>query len=177
MAHAMLARERERLKRLNRSQPRQVQLGVMLEVPSLLFDLDQLFERVDFVSVGTNDLMQFMFAVDRENMLVSNRFDPLHPSFLRPLRRVAEAAQRSGKKASICGEMAGRPLEALALLGLGFRSFSMSPSNVGPIKALVRAVNLDALERFVLERLETVEKARSLRTELSEFAAVHDLSF
>jgi phosphotransferase system enzyme I (PtsP) len=177
MAHAMLARERERLKRLNRSQPRQVQLGVMLEVPSLLFDLDQLFERVDFVSVGTNDLMQFMFAVDRENTLVSNRFDPLHPSFLRPLRRVAEAAQRSGKKASICGEMAGRPLEALALLGLGFRSFSMSPSNVGPIKALVRAVNLDALERFVLERLETVEKARSLRTELSEFAAVHDLSF
>ncbi|MCZ8185175.1 MAG: phosphoenolpyruvate--protein phosphotransferase [Beijerinckiaceae bacterium] len=177
MAQAMLARERERLRRLNRSQPRQVQLGVMLEVPSLLFDLDQVFERVDFVSVGTNDLMQFMFAVDRENALVASRFDALHPSFLRPLRRVAEAARRSGKTASICGEMAGKPLEALALLGLGFRSFSMSPSNVGPIKALVRAVDLEAVERFVQERLDSPDRARNLRAELAEFAAAHDLSF
>jgi phosphotransferase system enzyme I (PtsP) len=177
LAQAMLARERERLKRLNRSQPRQVQLGVMLEVPSLLFDLDRMFERVDFVSIGTNDLMQFMFAVDRENPLVAARFDTMHPSFLRPLRRVAEMARKTGKKVSICGEMAGKPLEALALLGLGFRSFSMAPSNVGPIKALVQAVDLARLEAFVTTRLDQPEQARNLRAELAEFAAANDLSF
>lgn len=177
LAQAMLARERERLKRLNRSQPRQVQLGVMLEVPSLLFDLERMFERVDFVSIGTNDLMQFMFAVDRENPLVAARFDTMHPSFLRPLRRVAEMARKTGKKVSICGEMAGKPLEALALLGLGFRSFSMAPSNVGPIKALVQAVDLGRLEAFVTARLDQPEHARNLRAELAEFAAANDLSF
>ena len=176
-ARAMLARERERLRRLNQNGPKQVHLGVMLEVPSLLFDLDRLFAAVDFISIGTNDLMQFMFAADRENARVSTRFDTLHPSFLRALARVAQLSQETGKPVSLCGEMAGRPIEALALLGLGFRSFSMSPSNIGPVKALVRGIDIAALETFVRGRLDTAFDAAGLRADLTEFAAAHDLSF
>jgi len=149
----------------------------MLEVPSLLFDLERIIDRVDFISIGTNDLMQFMFAVDRDNTLVSTRFDPLHPAFLRALGRVATLANERGKRVSICGEMAGKPLEAMALLGLGFRSFSMSPSGIGPIKALVRAIDVKALEEFVATRLaEGVEAAR-MRADLADFASTKELSF
>jgi phosphotransferase system enzyme I (PtsP) len=176
-AQAMLARERERIRRLGQSGPRQVQLGVMLEVPSLLFDLDRIFERADFVSIGTNDLMQFMFAVDRENPRVAARFDALHPSFLRALAKVPAIAKARGKPVSICGEMAGRPIEALALLGLGYRSFSMSPSNIGPVKALVRAVDLGKLEALMRARLDNPTDPAIMRAELTEFAAAHDLSF
>ncbi|KAF0227986.1 MAG: phosphotransferase system enzyme I [Beijerinckiaceae bacterium] len=176
-ARGMLNRERERLRRLNQNGPRQVHLGVMLEVPSLLFDLDRLFAAVDFVSIGTNDLMQFMFAADRENARVATRFDTLHPSFLRALASVARLSRETGKPVSICGEMAGRPIEALALLGLGFRSFSMSPSNIGPVKALVRGVDIGKLETFVRGKLETAFDGPTLRADLTEFAAAHDLSF
>ncbi|MCA0400693.1 MAG: phosphoenolpyruvate--protein phosphotransferase [Proteobacteria bacterium] len=176
-ARAMLARERERQRRLGQQGPRQIQLGVMLEVPSLLFDLERVFEAVDFISIGTNDLMQFMFAVDRENALVAGRFDTLHPSFLAALKRVADLAKRTGKRVSICGEMAGRPIEALALIGLGFRSFSMSPSNIGPIKALVRGIEIGGIEAFMAEKLAQGFEAASIRAQLTEFAAAHDLSF
>jgi phosphotransferase system enzyme I (PtsP) len=176
-ARAMFARERERLRRLGQTGPRQVHLGVMLEVPSLLFDLERVFDQVDFVSIGTNDLMQFMFAVDRENARVATRFDPLHPSFLKALARVPVIAAEKGKPVSICGEMAGKPIEALALLGLGFRAFSISPSNIGPIKALVRAVDIGALQSLVWSRLERGSDPARLRADLAEFAAAHDLAF
>ncbi|MCA1952633.1 MAG: phosphoenolpyruvate--protein phosphotransferase [Hyphomicrobiales bacterium] len=176
-ARAMFLRERERLRRLGQSGPKQVHLGVMLEVPSLLFDLERVFDQVDFVSIGTNDLLQFMFAVDRENPRVATRFDPLHPSFLKALARVPALATEKGKPVSICGEMAGKPIEALALLGLGFRAFSISPSNIGPIKALVRAVDIGALEALVWSRLERGSDPARLRADLAEFAAAHDLAF
>lgn len=176
-ARAMLLRERERQKRLSQAGPKQVHLGVMLEVPSLLFDLERIIDRVDFISIGTNDLMQFMFAVDRDNALVSTRFDPLHPAFLRALGSVAALANERGKRVSICGEMAGKPLEAMALLGLGFRSFSMSPSGIGPIKALVRAIDVEALQEFVATRLAEGVEASRMRADLAGFASAAELSF
>ncbi len=176
-ARAMLMRERERQKRLSQAGPKQVHLGVMLEVPSLLFDLERIIDRVDFISIGTNDLMQFMFAVDRDNALVSARFDALHPAFLRALGRVAALATEKGKRVSICGEMAGKPLEAMALLGLGFRSFSMSPTGIGPIKALVRAIEVKALQEFVAARLAEGVEASKMRADLAEFASANELSF
>ena len=176
-AQAMLTRERERMRRLGQTGPKQVHLGIMLEVPSLLFDLERVFAAVDFVSIGTNDLMQFTFAVDRENAMVANRFDTLHPSFLRALARVAALSHETGKPVSICGEMAGKPIEVLALLGLGFRSFSMSPSSIGPVKALVRAIDLQALEKVVHGKLGTPFSAAEMRAELAAFAAANDLSF
>jgi len=176
-ARAMLMRERERQKRLSQAGPKQVHLGVMLEVPSLLFDLERIIDRVDFISIGTNDLMQFMFAVDRDNALVSARFDALHPAFLRALGRVAALATQKGKRVSICGEMAGKPLEAMALLGLGFRSFSMSPTGIGPIKALVRAIEVKALQEFVAARLAEGVEASKMRADLAEFASANELSF
>jgi phosphotransferase system, enzyme I, PtsP len=176
-AKAMLQRERERQKRLGQNAPKQVHLGVMLEVPSLLFDIERVLDRVDFISIGTNDLMQFMFAVDRDNALVSARFDALHPAFMRALGHVAKLSAEKGKRVSICGEMAGKPIEALALLGLGFRSFSMSPTSIGPVKSLVRGVDIGQLQAFVAPRLEAGVDGGRLRADLTEFAAAHDLTF
>jgi phosphotransferase system enzyme I (PtsP) len=176
-ARAMLQRERERQRKLGHNGPKQVHLGVMLEVPSLLFDIERVFERVDFVSIGTNDLMQFMFAADRDNALVSTRFDTLHPAFLRALRQVAEIAARTGKRVSICGEMAGKPIECLALLGLGFRSFSMSPTAIGPLKSLVRGIEVGKLEAFLALRMAEGCDAATIRADLTGFVAAHDVSF
>lgn len=175
-AKAMLGRERERQRRLGQPGPRTVQLGVMLEVPSLLFDLDRLFERADFISIGTNDLMQFMFAVDRDNAMVSSRFDPLHPSFLRALGKVAQKAKATGVPVSICGEIAGRPTEALALIALGFRAFSVSPSGIGPFKAMLQAVEIAAVEPVVREAMASGLDAASLRQKLRPFLPKGELA-
>jgi phosphotransferase system enzyme I (PtsP) len=175
-AKAMLQRERDRQRRLNQPGPRQVQLGVMLEVPSLLFDLDRVFDRADFISIGTNDLMQFMFAVDRDNAMVSNRFDPLHPAFLRALKSVADRAQKSGVPVSICGEIAGRAHEALALIGLGFRSFSVSPSGIGPFKSLIKDLRVSDLVPVLDHALAEGLGPTQLRQKLKPFLPKGELS-
>ena len=117
----------------------------MIEVPSLLFQLDELFRVVDFVSVGSNDLMQFMMASDRGNTRLAGRFDPLNPAFLRALRMIARAADAAGKPVTLCGEIAGRPLDAMALAAIGFRSLSMASAAIGPVKAMIRALDLQPL--------------------------------
>ncbi|MCA3597382.1 MAG: phosphoenolpyruvate--protein phosphotransferase [Methylobacterium sp.] len=175
-AKAMLGRERERQRRLGQPGPKTVQLGVMLEVPSLLFDLDRVFEKADFISIGTNDLMQFMFAVDRDNAMVSNRFDPLHPSFLRALGKVADKAKATGTPVSICGEIAGRPAEALALIALGFRSFSVSPSGIGPFKAMLQGLEIAAVEPMVREGVAVGLDAPALRQKLKPFLPKGELA-
>ena len=101
----------------------------------------------DFVSVGSNDLMQFLFAADRGNMRVSERFDALNPAALKALKLIADAANRHEVPLTLCGEMAGRPLEAMALIGLGFRSISMAPASVGPVKAMVLSLDAGNLAR------------------------------
>ncbi|MFN3869190.1 MAG: phosphoenolpyruvate--protein phosphotransferase [Hyphomicrobiaceae bacterium] len=139
---ALFDRELGLIRRKGLPSPERVKLGAMFEVPSLLFELDALLKSVDFLSIGSNDLLQFMFAADRTNARVASRYDPLSVAPLRALKSVADACRGHGVPLTICGEMAGRPLEAMALIALGFRSVSMAPSSVGPIKAMI--LSLDA---------------------------------
>jgi phosphotransferase system enzyme I (PtsP) len=147
----------------------------MVEVPSLLFEIDEIAREADFLSVGSNDLMQFLFAADRENRFVADRFDPLSAGALRALKTIAEAGRRAHCPVTVCGEMGGRPLEALALIALGFRSFSMTPSAVGPVKAM--ALNLDAAaaQAHMDGLLQEVSGAASLRPALKAFASAVDV--
>jgi phosphotransferase system enzyme I (PtsI) len=117
-----------------------VPVGVNLEVPSAAVVADLLAPEVDFFSVGTNDLIQYLLAVDRTDPRVSALYEPLHPAVLRTLGRIAAAAEAHGRPLSVCGEMAGQPLEAVLLVGLGFRSLSMAPSAIPRVKEVVRAV-------------------------------------
>jgi phosphotransferase system enzyme I (PtsP) len=172
-ARALLERERSHLIRHGHAMPRSLKFGAMLEVPSLLFDLEAVLRRVDFLSIGTNDLMQFMFAVDRDNRRVATRFDPLHPSLLRALRLVFTAAAAARKPVTVCGEMAGRPLEALALVALGGRSLSMSASAIGPVKAMILRLDPAAARAIIDEALDHGDSSASLRARLGAFAAAH----
>ncbi|RXZ64146.1 phosphoenolpyruvate--protein phosphotransferase [Pelagerythrobacter rhizovicinus] len=137
------------LRKQKKMLPEAIHFGAMLEVPALAEVLDQLLPRISFLSVGTNDLTQFLFAADRANPKLAERYDWLSPAILRFLRRVAQATVGSGVDLGICGEMGGRRLEALALLGLGFRRLSITPVSVGPIKEIVRQVDLRELEKAV----------------------------
>ncbi|HEY6816933.1 MAG TPA: phosphoenolpyruvate--protein phosphotransferase [Croceibacterium sp.] len=130
------------LKRCRKTLPEAIRYGVMLEVPSLAEMLDVLIPRVSFISVGTNDLTQFLFAADRGNPKLAERYDWLSPAILRFLRRVVAATVGQPVHLGVCGEMGGRRLEALALLGLGITRLSITPAAVGPIKELVRKVDL-----------------------------------
>ena len=165
---AMFDRELGVVRRKGMPSPERVRLGAMLEVPSLLFELDDLFKTVDFVSIGSNDLMQFLFAADRTNARVASRYDVLSPAPLRALKSITEAGLRHGVPVTVCGEMAGRPLEVMALIGLGFRSISMAPSSAGAVKAMI--LSLDAAEiSGELERL-IARGERNIRHALVRFA-------
>ena len=140
----------------------------MLEVPALAEVLEQLVGRVSFLSVGTNDLTQFLFAADRANPKLAERYDWLSPAILRFLDRVAKGVAGSGIDLAVCGEMGGRRLEALALLGIGFRRLSITPAAVGPIKELVRKVDLNELTAVMGDWLRAPPP--SMRTALAEWA-------
>jgi phosphotransferase system enzyme I (PtsP) len=168
MARAVIDRELDLLRRRGMSDPTKVLLGAMIEVPSLLYELDALMPRVDFVSVGSNDLLQYLYAADRNNTRVAGRYDPLSAASLRALSTIAEAARRHDKPLSLCGEMAGRPLEALALIGLGYRSISMAPVSIGPVKSMVLSLDAGALQRWMGPLVKSNEG--SLRAQLKRFA-------
>ena len=170
-AKAIVAREQAHLERHGHPAADRVVLGTMIEVPALLFQLDELFAAVDFVSVGSNDLMQFFMASDRGNTRLAGRFDPLSPSFLRALREVARRAAAADKLAALCGEMAGRPVEAMALAAIGFRTLSMASSAIGPVKAMVRALELAPIAGRVNAMLDGRITASEIRTELQAWAA------
>jgi len=174
-AKAISLRELAHLQRHGHAAPTDVQLGAMVEVPSLLWELDAIAARADFLSVGSNDLVQYMYAADRDNTRVSKRYDTLSTPVMRALERIAAAGKRAGKTVTLCGEMGGRPLEALALLALGYRSLSMSPSSVGPVKAMILAVNLEEVEVFLASLLAKEDGAPSLRENLREFAAAREI--
>ena len=125
--------------------PLHVRYGVMLEVPALAEQLDLLLPMIDFMSVGTNDLTQFLFAADRSNPKLADRYDWLSPAVLRFLARVAEAANAAGVPISVCGEMGGRTLEALALVAIGIERLSITPAAIGPVKAMIRSAELGPL--------------------------------
>jgi phosphotransferase system enzyme I (PtsP) len=174
-ARAILELELERAWRRDATRPPQaLAVGIMLEVPALLFQLDALLPLVDFVSVGTNDLMQFFFAADRGHPRLSDRYDPLSPAVLRALKGVVRACAQHRVELSLCGEMAGQPVDAAALVGIGFRTLSMSPGSVGPVKAMLRSLHLGALESF-LAGLEA-SPSHSVRDRLRDFLGDHGVA-
>jgi phosphotransferase system enzyme I (PtsP) len=128
-------------------------LGVMIEVPSLLYQLPELAPLVDFWSVGTNDLTQYLLAVDRNNGRVADIYDAMHPAVLRALQQIIDAARRYAKPVSICGELAGDPVGVLVLLAMGYRRFSMNNSNIMRIKYIVRQSRTDELKKVFQEAL------------------------
>jgi phosphotransferase system enzyme I (PtsP) len=168
-ARALVDREIERARLVGMDRPRQVLVGAMLEVPSLAFMLPQLMRNADFVSIGSNDLLSFAFAVDRTNPRVARRYDNLNPAALTLIRLIVKSSAEAHGELSLCGEMAGRPLDAMALLGLGLRTLSMQPANIGPIKMMIRSMDLSEVGPFV-DRL-CGRTDHSLRTRLTAFAA------
>jgi phosphotransferase system enzyme I (PtsP) len=151
--------------------PASIRVGVMLEIPSLLFDMPALLKRVDFISVGSNDLLQFFFAADRSNDRVVSRYDVLSASVLRMMRFIFTSCEQAGVDVGFCGNMVTRPLEAMALMACGLRSLSVPPAAVGAIKQMVRSLNLadaTASMQMILEWDET-----SLRQHLQSYAKDH----
>lgn len=171
---AIVDAELDRAARRGHPVPKSLALGIMIEVPSLLFALDDLMPLLDFVSIGSNDLLQYLFAADRGNELVGNRFDTLSVPFLRALRTVVEAGQRHNVPVSLCGEMGGRPLEAIALIALGMRSLSMAPASIGPVKAMVLSLDAARAQAFVHPLLAATESG-SIRDGLARFAELEGL--
>jgi phosphotransferase system enzyme I (PtsP) len=169
-AREIVQREVARLIKHDHPQPSSIALGAMVEVPSLLFQLDELLKRADFISVGSNDLMQFLFAADRGNARVAGRFDPMSPAFLRVLAHIADRAKAAGKPVTLCGEIGARPLEAMALIGVGYRSLSMSPASIGPVKAALVEADAAELEAFVKPLVARADGEATLRGELQNFA-------
>ncbi len=149
-ARQMLKDEVERERRLGHKLPGALEIGAMLETPSLAYAPKEFFETADFISVGGNDLKQFFFAADRENETVRRRYDMLNASFLHFLCHIVDRCAETRTDLSFCGEDAGRPIEALTLAAIGFRTLSMRPASIGPVKHLIRRVNLTEL-RAVIE--------------------------
>ena len=167
-ARALVDREVAWATRRGRPAPSRLEVGAMIEAPSLLWHLDALLPLTDFVSIGTNDLMQYLFAADRGNSRVSDRYDVLSPPALRALSVVREACADTGTPVSVCGEIAGRPLEAFALIALGFERLSMPPAGIGPVKQMVLSCDRGAARRG----LETLAQssANSVRSEVEALA-------
>jgi phosphotransferase system enzyme I (PtsP) len=155
-------------RRRGRALPALLRVGAMIECPSLLWHLDALLPLTDFVSVGTNDLFQYMFAADRTNPLVSDRYDPLSPPALRALGEIQKKCADTGTPVSVCGELAGRPLEAFALLTLGFTRLSAPAGGVGPVKRMILSADLGAARRGMANLLGS--SAGSIRGELESLA-------
>ena len=174
-AKALVEVELTHLRRHGHELPERVEIGTMVEVPSLLFQLDELLERVDFLSVGSNDLMQFLYAADRGNPRVSDRFDTLSAPVLRALKDIADKAKKHGKPVALCGELASQPIGALVLAILGYRTLSLSPSAIGPVKALLLELDISKGEAAVLPCLEQPIGSVSIRDKLESFAAAEGL--
>jgi len=153
-AKQMVNIELQRLRNSQFAAPSELRLGAMIEVPSLLFELDQLLPLTDFVSIGSNDLVQFLTAADRANARVARRYDAISPPRLRAFKHIADAAKRHNKPLTMCGELAGRQIEALALMAVGIERLSMSASSVGQIKELVLSLDLKQLRSQLSEALD-----------------------
>jgi phosphotransferase system enzyme I (PtsP) len=166
---AIIERELAHMRRHGHPEPSKLMLGAMIEVPAMLWQLDGLAAVADFVSVGSNDLMQFMTASDRGNMLVAGRFDPLSRPFLRALRSIVRAVGNA-IPVTLCGELAGNPLAAMSLIGLGYRSLSMSAAAVGPVKAMALAVDAGKVTKLLNDLLDGGNENGTLRPALAAFA-------
>ena len=167
-AHAIFEAQRAWLAGRNKRLPTMVRYGAMLEVPALAEVLDILLPKLDFLSIGTNDLTQFMFAADRANPKLAERYDWLSPAILRFLARISRECDAYGVQVGVCGEMGGRTLEAMALIGLGIDRLSITPAAIGPVKAMIRSLDIAALRRTLPALL--VAPPADMRLALTDWA-------
>jgi phosphotransferase system, enzyme I, PtsP len=174
-ARELVERELTHLRRHGHKLPDEVQVGSMVEVPSLLYQLDELLERADFLSVGSNDLVQFLYAIDRGNPRVAARFDALSAPVLRALKEIADKGRTYGKPVTLCGELASHPIGAIALVAIGYRSLSLTPSAVGPVKATLLDLDCRKTAEFLLPLIEKPNSRKPIRARLEEFAAKEGL--
>ena len=172
-AKAIFEKQRDWIAGQGRALPLRIRYGTMLEVPALAETLDILLPKIDFLSIGTNDLTQFLFAADRANPRLAERYDWLSPAILRFLKRIASACSTANVPVTVCGEMGGRPLEAMALIALGIERLSITPAAVAPVKAMVRSLNLSAAREMITKLLE--HPPQNMRTALSDWARDHDV--
>ncbi len=177
MAREIIEYEMDVLRRFNHELPTTFKLGAMIEVPSILFQLDDFLKEVDFASVGSNDLFQFMLASDRGNANTANRFHPVSRPFVRALQTIVSGAARQKCELSLCGELAGRPLGAMMLVAIGFKSISMSAASIGPIKSLIRNLDLGKLRATLLPAIEEGEGNQTLRELLKDFVDANGISY
>lgn len=162
-------KELQRASQMQQVLPLKTRIGVMLETPALAWQVDAIAAHADFVSVGANDLMQFMFAADRDNMRVSERYDILHPAALSVLNHIAKRCAAHGVPVSVCGEAAGRPLEACCLVALGYSSLSMSVTGIGPVKSALLTLKAKELREFILPLITSASDESSIREHLRLF--------
>ena len=173
-ARALVDMELARATREGRILPKSVKIGVMLEVPGLLWQLPSLCERIDFLSIGTNDLLQFLFACDRGNPQLADRYDPLSAPMLALFREVIARTRAAGVSLSMCGDMAGNPIEAMALIALGFRTLSMAATAIGPVKMMIRSLDAGAVADYLGEIGSRPD--HSLRPKLEAYARDHAIA-
>ena len=174
-AKELVERELTHLRRHGHKLPAEVEVGSMVEVPALLYQLDELLERVDFLSVGSNDLVQFLYAIDRGNPRVSGRFDALSAPILRALKDIADKSRAHHKPVTVCGELASQPIGALALVAIGYRSLSLTPSAVGPVKAMLLDLDCRKSAAFLCPLIEQGDRGAPIRARLEQFAADNGL--
>ena len=172
-ARSILDMEMNRAERRGRPMPEPLEVGAMLEVPSLMWQLGSLLPEVDFLSVGSNDLFQFLFAVDRGNPRVADRYDVLSPGLLSVLESLVRQCAEHRVEISICGEMAGRPIEAMALIGIGFRNLSAPAGTVGAVKTMINGLHAGALAGFIDTLLGLPD--HSIRERLRDYAIDHGI--
>ncbi|MBU1174229.1 MAG: phosphoenolpyruvate--protein phosphotransferase [Alphaproteobacteria bacterium] len=171
----VVRKEAERLARAGGAVPEKIEVGAMIEVPSLLFELDLLLPECDFASIGSNDLIQFLTATDRANPRVASKYDPIDRPRLRAIRHIVNACRDHDVPLTMCGELAGRPIEALALLSVGFTRLSMGASSIGPVKDMILRLDLAPIRKAVAHALDDVDNDRPIRELIAELARQQDL--
>jgi phosphotransferase system enzyme I (PtsP) len=167
----VLDKEVERLRREGHPMPSKLELGAMIEVPSLLWELDQVLPQADFVSIGSNDLVMFLTAADRGNPRVAKAYDPISVPRLRALKHIVDMAAKYDVPLTMCGELAGRTVEALALLAIGMTKLSMSPPSIGPIKEMILGLELKPIRAAVTAALAEGTNGPPIRELLLDWAA------
>lgn len=168
-ARALFDREVDRAESLGLDLPEKIEVGVMLETPSLAWQVSAVCDHADFVSVGANDLMQFFFAADRDNARVSDRYDPLHPAALSVLKFIADRCDQNNTPVSVCGEISGRPLDAITLVALGYRTLSMPVTGIGPVKAALLRLDVADLAKTIAPHMTFESRLSSLREIVEDY--------
>lgn len=177
LAREIILKEMAQLTRFGYELPAQFKLGAMIEVPSILYQMDEFMREVDFASVGSNDLFQFMMASDRSNANISNRFDPVSRPFARALKLIADSAIRHDKELTLCGEFAGRPLGAMMLTAIGYKSISMAAASIGPVKSMIHHLDVGKLRKVLLPAIEETDGGQTLRELLEDFVDANVITY